>query len=237
MPSTRQGRHAFPEIAYILWKRRWLIPGVVCAAVIITVAVSLFEKPAYEAEAVVIVQPREEPGFTYSSEDFLHSVVGAVVQEDLLKEVTKRAGWTSGTKEFEKRLYVEDFTGDNGRAGLRVRFVGTDAEGAARAANAYATLFVKKVEQLGERRLAGGSLAARAEIQQKAVPPDNKFSPHIVLRAVLAAIAGLLIGIVASLILESRTHGWRSIHDAEFILKIPVLGTIPHYSTDEKSEA
>lgn len=244
MPSTKQRdlpqedrQAAFSETVYFLWKRRWLILGVLFIFVAVTLVVSLLEKPSYRAEAIVIVQPRAEPGSTHSPQDFLSNVVGAVVQEDLLKEVTGRAGWSSGTKEFEKHLYVKDFTKDNGQAGLRVRFVGSDAKGAARAANAYATLFVDRVGQLGKSRIAGGSLAAKAEIKRKAAPPENRSSPRIALRAGLAAVVGLLAGIAAALILESRVGWWRSIKDAESVLKVPVLGTVPQYPADERGES
>lgn len=220
-----------------MWKRRWLVLGVFSAFVIAAVAFSFFEKPSYKAEAVVNIQPRGEQGATYSAGDFLNGVVGTVAQESLLEEVMKKAGWTSGAKEFEKRLYVEGFTRDNGKAGLRVRFVGSSAKGAARAANAYATLFVDRVGKLGKTRIAGGSLAAKAEVRRKAAPPENRSSPRIALRAGFAALVGLLAGSVAALVLESRVRGWRSVKDAEFVLKVPVLGTVPQHPTEEGSEA
>ena len=61
------------------------------------------------------------------------------------------------------------------------------------------------------------------------------YRPRPLIYAAIAAGAGLLIGGAAALILEGRASGWRGVRDAELTLRVPVLGSIPDYSS-KKSE-
>ena len=57
------------------------------------------------------------------------------------------------------------------------------------------------------------------------------YSPRPLIYAAVAAVAGLLIGGAAALVLEGRASGWRGVRDAELTLRVPVLGAIPDYSS------
>jgi capsular polysaccharide biosynthesis protein len=139
----------------------------------------------------------------------------------------RRAGWETASREFKDRLDFETMTqGDE--TGMLVRFTASDPEQAARAANAYAELFVERVEQLNEDRLAGGTLAADAVVERRAVPPS---SLRLLLYAAAAVAAGVLAGGAGALLLEGRARSWRGARDAELTLRAPVLGVIPDYSS------
>jgi len=208
-----------------LQRRRLLVVGAVLASSLS----SVFREPVYTAEARVSVRPQE----TLDSEEarlaLLEEVRGAVVTQEMLKEVRRRAEWEAGPKEFAERLDPSpDVTGD-GTSGLQIRFSGTEPGQAARAANAYAELFVEGVENLGDEPLGDGMPAAEASIEQKAVP--GGYSPRPLIYAAIAAGAGLLLGGAVALLLEGRASGWRGVRDAELTLRAPVLGTIPDYSS------
>jgi uncharacterized protein involved in exopolysaccharide biosynthesis len=221
------------EILYVLWRRRVLVAGAVLGPVLLALLFGLFKEPVYTAEAAVNIQPRQELSSAEERESFMDEVRGAVVTEKLLRGVMRRAGWEAGVTQFRERLEVEPFVTRNGETGLRVRFSGSQPEQAARAADAYAEVFVERVERLNDERLAGGALAADASVEHRAVPPEGP-GLRLLTYAGVAAGVGLLVGGVGALLLEGRARSWRDARDAELTLRAPVLGVIPDYSTTEE---
>jgi capsular polysaccharide biosynthesis protein len=217
------------EILYVLQRRRLLIVGVVLVLAGIALLFGLFREPVYTAEAKVSVRPQEELDSEEAKLAFLEEVRGAVVTQEMLSEVRRRAGWEAEPKAFSERLDPRTVVDTDGEPGLQIRFLGDEPGQAALAANAYAELFVEGVEDLGDRPFADGVPVAEAVVEQKALPGD--YSPRPLIYAAIAAGAGLLIGGAAALILEGRASGWRGVRDAELTLRVPVLGTIPDYSS------
>ena len=217
------------EVLYILQRRRLLVVGVVLVLAGVALLVGLFRQPVYTAEARVSVTPQE----TLDSEEarlaFLEEVRGDVVTQEMLSEVRRRAGWEAEPEAFSARLDPRTAVTRDGRTGLQILFSGTEPGQAARAANAYAELFVEGVENLGDEPLGDGIPAAEANIEQRAVP--GGYSPRPLIYAAIAAVAGLLVGGTVALLLEGRASGWRGVRDAELTLRAPVLGAIPDYSS------
>jgi capsular polysaccharide biosynthesis protein len=217
------------EILYVLQRRRLLIVGVVLVLAGIALLFGLFREPVYTAEAKVSVRPQAKLDGEEAMLAFLEEVRGAVVTQEMLSEVRRRAGWEAEPKAFSERLDPRTVVDSDGLPGLQIRFHGDDPGQAALAAHAYAELFVEGVEDLGDRPPAGGLQVAEALVEQKALPGD--YRPRPLIYAAIAAGVGLLIGGAAALILEGRASGWRGVRDAELTLRVPVLGTIPDYSS------
>jgi capsular polysaccharide biosynthesis protein len=211
-----------------LQRRSLLVIGVVLVLAGIALLFGLFREPVYTAEARVSVRPQETLDGEEARLAFLEELRGDVVTQEMLSEVRRRAGWEAGPKEFSERLDPSpDVTRE--RSGLQIRFSGTEPGQAARAANAYAELFVERVGDLGDEPLGDGIPAAEASVEQRAVPGGS--SPRPLIYAAVAAGAGLLLGGAVALMLEGRASGWRGVRDAELTLRAPVLGTIPDYSS------
>jgi capsular polysaccharide biosynthesis protein len=226
----RERRDDLPlsEILHILWGRRLLVVGIVLALVLLALLFGLYREPVYTAEAMVRIEPRERLVSDQEKEAFVEVVRGSVVATDgFIQEVMRRAGWEAPTRDFKDRLDFETMTqGD--QTGMLVRFSASDPEQAARAANAYAGLFVERVERLNEDPLAGGTQAADAVVERRAEPPT---SLRLLLYAAAAVAAGVLAGGAGALLLEGRARSWRGARDAELTLRAPVLGVIPDYSS------
>jgi capsular polysaccharide biosynthesis protein len=220
------------ELLYVLWGRRLLVAGTVLVLVLLALLFGLVREPVYTAEAAVSIEPREELSNNDERDAFMDEVMGAVVTEDLLRRVMRRAGWEADPREFKERLEAVPFVTRTGETGLRVRFSGSGSVQAARAANAYAGLFVERVERLNDERLAGGVLAADASVERRATPEGADL--RVLLYAAVAAGAGLLVGGIGALLLEGRARSWRDARDAELTLRAPVLGVIPDYSSIEE---
>jgi uncharacterized protein involved in exopolysaccharide biosynthesis len=214
------------EILYVLQRRSLLILGVVLVLAGIALLFGLFSEPVYTAEARVSVRPQERLEGEEAMLAFLEEVRGDVVTQEMLSEVRRRAGWEAGPQAFSERLDPRTVVDTGSGPGLEIRFLGNEPGQAALAANAYAELFVEGVEDLGD-----GVPVAEASVEQRALPGD--YSPRPLIYAAIAAGAGLLIGGAAALILEGRASGWRGVRDAELTLRVPVLGTIPDYSSKE----
>ena len=217
------------EVLYILQRRSLLVVGFVLVLAGIALLFGLIREPVYTAEAKVSIRPQEELEGEEARLAFLEEVRGAVVTQEMLGEVRRRAGWEATPKAFSERLDPKTVVNTDGGPGLQIRFSANEPGQAARAANAYAALFVEGVENLGDRPLADGVPVAEAVIEQRAVP--GGYSPRPLIYAAIAAGAGLLIGGAAALILEGRASGWRGVRDAELTLRVPVLGAIPDYSS------
>jgi capsular polysaccharide biosynthesis protein len=217
------------EILYVLQRRRLLVVGVVLVLVGIALLFGLFREPVYTAEARVSIKPQEELDGEEARLAFLEEVRGAVVTKEMLREVRRRAGWEAGAEAFSERLDPRTVVNTDGGSGLQIRFSDDEPGQAARAANAYAELFVEGVKNLGDRPLADGVPVAKAVVEKKALP--GGYSPRTLIYAAVAAVAGLLIGGAAALVLEGRASGWRGVRDAELTLRVPVLGAIPDYSS------
>ena len=209
-----------------------LVTGVVLVTASAALLFGLLRAPVYTAEAVVNIEPRQEFTSNDDRQAFIDDVIRAVATEDLLRGVMRQAGWQAGLAEFTKRLEVDTFVSGSGETGLRVWFSDPQPEQAARAANAYAELFVAKVERLNNERLAGGALAADASVEQRATPPEGS-DLRLPIYAAVASTVGLLVGGGLALLLEGRAHSWRDARDAELTLRAPVLGVIPDYSSVE----
>lgn len=233
--KTRRNDLALLEIFHVLWGWRRLLFTIVLLLVVVGLAIGLLRERAYTAEAVVMIEPRQEI-LAEDVEPFLRDVEGAVTSsEDFIADVRREADWTGKPGEFARRLDVQSMVSDAGIPMLRVRFEGEGAEDAARTANAYAALFAKRVDLLNDRQLAGGALAADARVSQKASPSASLPSAGPLIYAAGAVVIGILIGGGLALLLESRARNWRNARDAELTLRAPVLGVIPDYSSAEEA--
>ena len=200
--------------------------------VIVALLFGLFRESVYTAEATINIEPRE--GLINDEEEgeaFLEEVRSAVVTtKGFQREVRRRAGWEADPDEFTDRLDPRPDVTPDGELGWRVRFSDPDPEQAARVANAYAEIFVQRVERLNDERLAGGALAADASVARRAAPPEGSGS-RLLLYAAAAAGVGVLAGGLGALLVEGRARSWRDARDAELTLRAPVLGVIPDYSS------
>ena len=178
------------ELLNALWGRRLLVGGVAVVLSLCSVLFSLFQDPAYVAEATVAVRP-EAFGGAEESEALSQETMNAAITPDLTRDAMRRAGWSGTPQEFNDRLGVET-DHDNGE--IHVRFSATTAEGAARAANVYAEAFVERVDQLSQQRLAGVALDSSAQVTRPATAPEGQTSPAPLLYGFLGGTVGLLLG-------------------------------------------
>ncbi|HKZ27716.1 MAG TPA: Wzz/FepE/Etk N-terminal domain-containing protein [Rubrobacteraceae bacterium] len=216
------------EARHVLWKRRAVVAGCTILFLAIALLYVLSQDPVYTAEATLSVRSQEEIGPTTGNFDEILSGLqdpAATSRGRFTEEAAERAGWEDGQDDFNERLEWEPVNEEE----VRVRFSASTPEEAARAANAYAEVFVERVREL-EGRPVGGSIAVDAGIERVAEPPERRSDREVFLAAIAAGVGGLLVGGIVALFLESRARRWSGSIDAERTLRAPVLAVIPDYS-------
>ena len=238
-PGGRQGwqreqRDDFTlsEARHILWERRVLVAGCTFLFLVVALLYAFLKEPVYEAEATLSVRSEEviAPA-TGSPNEILARLRDSTITDGLPEEAARRAGWESSQGEFNDRLYWEPANNEE----ARVSFSARTPEEAARAANAYAELFVERVAEF-EGRLAGGTVEVDAVVEKAAEPPEYRSDRRVFLAALAAGCIGLLVGGIGALFLEGRARRWSGPRDAELTLRAPVLGVIPDFSKDSLPE-
>ena len=106
------------EILYVLGRRRLLVVGVVLILAGIALLFGLFREPVYVAEARVSVEPQGKLESEEARLAFLEEVRGAVVTQEMLDEVRRRAGWEAEPEGVLRTARPED-----------VRWTGTAVRG------------------------------------------------------------------------------------------------------------
>ena len=215
------------EVGHLLWGRRALV--ISCALLFLAAALlyGLAREPAYTAEATLSLRSDEGVGTVGNFDEDPSRLRDSAAMSGLTEEAARRAGWEAGAHDFNERLEWEQVNNQE----AKVRFTASTPEEAARAANAYAETFAQRVKKL-QGRPAGGVVAMMVEVGNAAQPPDRPSGPNMFLLALAAGTAGLLVGGIGALVLESRARRWRGSKDAELTLRAPVLGVIPYYPAD-----
>ena len=76
--------------------------------------------------------------------------------------------------------------------------------------------------------LSGQFSANNIRIIDEAVIPDKPYRPNKILNLVIGLFAGLVLGIILSLLSEILNQTVKSANEVEEILKLPLLGFVPH---------
>lgn len=76
--------------------------------------------------------------------------------------------------------------------------------------------------------LSGQFSANNIRIIDEAVVPENPYRPRKLLNIVIGLFAGLLLGVIFSLLAEFLSQTIKSAKEVEDVLKLPLLGFVPH---------
>lgn len=235
--SWQSGRREFTvfEVWHVIQKRRRLIALVMLLVTAAAIIPGLLRETSYTAEAVVSVEPRRGFEAGGQSEMPLQDITRLVSEDQRFMAVAAdRAGWGGEEAAFGERLDPVPASGAVGETRLLVRFSGSTAEEAEKAANSYAEVFAERVNELGRERLVGGTLGATASVERVAVSPARLPGVGLLPYVAGGLVAGVFAGSLAAVALEPRSRLWQGVRDAELTLRVPVLGAIPEYAPEEE---
>jgi capsular exopolysaccharide synthesis family protein len=172
--------------------------------------VSLLEDPVYEAQTSVLIS---------ASEDSQPSPTQALAFSDA-DEIARSTGAELGGVDAASIVGRTQLSQGGAPDLLTVTAEAGGPLSATQLANAYAEQFVSFVDDLPDFR-------GRAEVVEKAVPPDSPESPQTVRNTLLGALAGLLLGVVVAFAWARLDRRVRAAREFAGILGAPLLGTIP----------
>ena len=203
-----------------------LVAGCTLFFLVIALLYGFWQEPVYTAGATLSVRSEEGSGAAENFGELLSELQDSEARPRIAEEAADKVGWEDSQSDFNERLEWETVNNEE----VEVRFSASNPEEAARAANAYADVFVERIEQR-EGRLAGGTVTAEAGVVKVAEARERRSGSMVILVAIAAA-GGLLVGGIGALVLENHARRWSGSKDAERTLRAPVLGVIPYHPDD-----
>ena len=192
------------SIAGTARRSAWLVIVPVVIAAVVALALSLLSTPLYRASAEVLIA-----GTASGVERVAATELEVASGSELRSEVRVVVG-------DEPELSVE-VAGDADV--LRFTASSTNADNAATAANVYADAYVAQ--------------APGAEVIDRAVPPADPYEPTVLRSVLLAALAGLVIGVIAALVVRWRDTTVYSERQLAKITGAPNLAVVPRHPLGE----
>jgi tyrosine-protein kinase len=191
-------------------RRKALVAICTLAVAAGVLVVSLLEDPVYEAQASVLLS---------ASDDSQLSPTQALAFSDA-DQVARSTGEELGGIDPASIVERTELSQGDAPDLLTVTAEAVAPVSASQLADTYAEQFVSFVDDLPDFR-------GRAEVVEKAVPPDGPESPQTVRNTLLGALAGLLLGIVAAFAWARLDRRVRAARELAGIVGAPLLGTIP----------
>jgi capsular exopolysaccharide synthesis family protein len=194
-----------------LSRSRGIIIGCTLAAAAAMLFASLAQDPVYEATATLRVDPADGAEVPSPAE-----VVAFAEADEVARRTAQQVGGPSVQFIFD-RISISEGPGST----LEVTASSGSPEGAVRYADIYGEEFVDYTDDLGD------AFAGQAQLVQRADLPADPVSPRTVRDTMLAAGAGLLLGLLIALLraaLDRRVRGARELPEA---FGVPLLARIP----------
>lgn len=196
---------SFRDTTDVARRHVWLVVVPVVLAAAVALVLSLLSTPMYRATAEVLVA-----GTADGVERVVATELVVASGSELRSEVRAVVG-------AAPELSV-DAAGDADV--LAFTASSTNADNAAAAANAYAGVYVER--------------APGTEVVDRAVTPADPYEPNVVRSVLLAALAGLAIGVVAALLVAWRDTAVRSARQLTKITGAANLAVIPRHPLGEE---
>lgn len=232
--QVRNDEVRLSDYGNMLLKRKALIIGMCLISVLATVAVSLMLPKYYKSESVIIASGSESGGLgaalsalplagafagsagiqTPADKVMVilksRTIAEAVIQRFELLRVFNADDWDAGKRAWTdpakpplmqdavKKLKNISTFSKSREGAITVAVEWKDPKLAADMANHYIAALASFLNEK--------SITITTQVVDKAVPAERKSSPKITLNAMLAALLGLLIGVIAAFILESREN-------------------------------
>jgi capsular exopolysaccharide synthesis family protein len=105
---------------------------------------------------------------------------------------------------------------------VQISYTDSDPQRAQQVVNAVAEVLSRQISE--KASISGG---VTVSVWETAVVPDAPVSPNLLRIALVALIAGLMLGVSLAFVMEYLDDSWRSSEEAEQVSGVPTLGVIP----------
>jgi succinoglycan biosynthesis transport protein ExoP len=217
----------------VLWRRKWIVVGTVVLAVAAAALFTARQSPAYKAKTTLVVgqsgglvQPQNAGAIQPFSATMQELIKSSVVAQEVIRAL--------GLKQSPESLLGEISIAFNPEsAALNVSVVDTSPERAKAIAAEVGVAFSALVkERFGQPAAGAGSSATpplTATVWDPAYVVPGKISPRPKLNLTVAAILGLVLGVLAAFVVDFFDRRLRTVDEIERALGVPVIGQIPSW--------
>lgn len=209
-------------------KSRWqMIVGITLIATIIATAVSFFLiKPKYEASTKLFIGKETSETSTESSynssdvlmyQNLLKTYVDVIKTNDLVGNAIAGKNISANAAAIKGGLKVEAVASTQI---LKISYISTDRNESKEVVDAVSVQFIETSKELINN--------ANVKVVESVQLPESPISPNKKMNIAIAGLLGLMVGIGLALLLEFMDNTFKDKEQAEIILGLPVLGTIPN---------
>jgi capsular exopolysaccharide synthesis family protein len=215
-----------------LWRRKWLLVGVVAACVGLAVGVSSVQAKKYEATTKIVVGQGNGliPSAYSNAVQPYTATMADLVKSNIVAETVKRQlRLTGSAQSLQNQISVSI---NPSTAVMTVNVVDRSPARAVQIAKSVGSVFSKLVkERFGSKPtpLGGGTvqLPLTATVFDPAHASSTPVSPRPVRNAAIALAIGLVLGLLAVFLREHFDRGLRTREEVEESFGAPVIGQIP----------
>lgn len=216
------------NIVFLAIKRWKIIVAVTIFSTLIIGLVSYFYlKDVYEASSIMIISsPSDTSQLNQLTENqydlnvkLVNSYSVLCKTNLILNAVLSETKLPLTIDQLSQEITV---TSENNTDIIKISVQDTNPNTATMIANALASVFVKEIPSIMKM--------SNVQILDTAIIPKHPVKPNHKLYIFISAIAGLLIGLFISLLIDYFDVTVKSAEQLEGILNIPVLGTVPEFN-------
>lgn len=214
------------EIFFIIRKRIWLIILITLIAVVTSWAISSFVlEKQYETYTLLIVnKPAEQDQpLTYSDIDLNRKLVNtySIIAKNntVLEQVIDQLKLGMSPIELNEKITI---SGEKDTEIIRISVKDSDPARAAIIANKAGEVFMAEVVK--KMKIDNVQVIDPARI------PEGPVQPNVRLNIAIAAVLGVMVGLVLVFLLEYLDNTIKTPDDVQKYLELPVLGSVPTIS-------
>jgi tyrosine-protein kinase len=225
-----QAERAGPGLGHyieVIYRRRWIVLGIVGTAIAVAALVSHFQQPVYEAqEKIVIGQGNTlfQPQNGNVIQPFTATMADLLTSDIVARDVISTLGLTTSPSSLLKKVSVST---NPQTAVLRVSVDDKSADRARRIASAFGDAFARLVRL----RFGGGGPQAQPPITAIVFDPAHvvpgRVAPKPAQNIAIAAALGLVLGLLAAFLAEHFDRTIRTREGFEATFRLPVIGQVP----------
>lgn len=209
----------------IVWSRGWVIVLAMIVAVGMAVGFSLLQTPQYEASVRILIGQdsgiAENPGAAQGLQDLTQTMAQAVRTRSMAEEVIQELELSTTPERLLSRITANQVEGTQF---IRVTYRNPDRDRAQAVVNAVGDAFSERISDVSP-----DASAVTATVWERAAVPLQPVSPNPLRNALLALMAGTMLGVGLAFLLEYLDDSWRSPDEAEQVSGVPTFGVIPRF--------
>jgi len=212
------------DLLRVVWKRLWVVLLVAVLLSGVVVGISLTQTPTYVASIKIFVGQKgglSETSNAYNLQLLTLTMVELLNSRPVAEAAVEQQDLQTSPDELLDNLSVAALPDTQV---IQVDYSDSDQQRARRTVNAVGEAFSYQIA-----KRSPDSNGITATVWVKATTPDAPVSPNPIRNGLLAAVAGVVLGLGLAFLLEYLDDSWDSAEEAELVSRVPTFGVIPQF--------